>query len=120
MLTKTQIATATNAELEELAGRISAELDDRERRQLPEPPPSRRTVGEARHTAAGSYQWEMVRCGKERCKKCAEGKGHGPYLYRYFRRGGRMVSEYVKLSDLGKHPGAPHRPEPVGAEVDRG
>ncbi len=41
-----------------------------------------------------SLQFEMVSCGD--CKKClAGGKVHGPYWYRYFRRNGKMVSEYV-------------------------
>jgi hypothetical protein len=46
---------------------------------------------------------EMVRCGKDRCKKCAESSGHGPYWYLYFRRNGKLVSRYigqVLLDDL--------------------
>lgn len=39
-------------------------------------------------------QLEMVSCGD--CPKClAGGKVHGPYWYRYFRKSGKMVSEYV-------------------------
>jgi hypothetical protein len=38
---------------------------------------------------------EMVSCGKGRCRKCAEGPGHGPYWYRYYRRDGKLVSKYV-------------------------
>ena len=41
-----------------------------------------------------SLQFEMVNCGD--CKKClAGGRVHGPYWYRYYRSGGKMVSEYV-------------------------
>ncbi len=41
-----------------------------------------------------TLQLEMVSCSD--CKKClAGGKVHGPYWYRYFRRNGKMVSEYV-------------------------
>lgn len=41
-----------------------------------------------------SLQLEMISCGD--CKKClAGGKVHGPYWYRYFRRKGKMISEYV-------------------------
>jgi hypothetical protein len=36
-----------------------------------------------------------VSCGKERCTRCAEGPAHGPYWYRYYRRGGKVVSKYV-------------------------
>jgi hypothetical protein len=72
--------------------------------------PNRRAVGEVRHTPTRSYQWEMVNCGKDRCRKC-EGRRHDPYLYRYFRRrGDRLTSEYVKLSELPEHPGAPPWP----------
>lgn len=41
-----------------------------------------------------SLQLEMISCGD--CEKClAGGRVHGPYWYRYYRSGGRMVSEYV-------------------------
>ena len=49
--------------------------------------------GRSRH-----YQLEKVRRGKRGCRKCAEGVAHGPYLYRYFRKDGRMRSEYVNNS----------------------
>lgn len=109
MLTETQLRTARTGELEALRNRIEVELTRRELEEHSETP-NHQAVGEIRHTPIGSYQWEMVNCGKDRCKKCADGKGHGPYLYRYFRRGGRLTSEYVKLSELAKHPAAPPRP----------
>jgi hypothetical protein len=37
----------------------------------------------------------MVKCGKERCKKCREGPAHGPYWYLYFRKNGRLKSRYI-------------------------
>lgn len=41
-----------------------------------------------------SLQLEMISCGD--CPKClAGGKVHGPYWYRYYRRNGKMISEYV-------------------------
>ncbi len=53
----------------------------------------------------------MRQCGhKERCNKCKSGKRHGPYLYRYLYRDGKYRSEYIKLSELAKHPDAPPRP----------
>jgi len=36
-----------------------------------------------------------VSCGKPNCTRCAEGPAHGPYWYRYYRRGGKLVSKYV-------------------------
>ena len=34
------------------------------------------------------------KCGKKSCH-CQSGELHGPYLYRYFKRNGRTVSEYI-------------------------
>lgn len=41
----------------------------------------------------GTLVKERVKCGAD-CT-CNDGKGHGPYLYRYFRKGGSLTSEYV-------------------------
>ena len=42
---------------------------------------------------------ERVKCGKPRCKKCADGSfaGHGPYYYLYLTnpKTGRYTSKYV-------------------------
>ncbi len=52
---------------------------------------ARHAKGEGREM---SLRFEMVSCGD--CKNChAGGRVHGPYWYRYFRRKGKMVSEYV-------------------------
>jgi hypothetical protein len=45
--------------------------------------------------AGGCYRLEQVKCGKARCKKCAEGPGHGPYWYRYHYSGGRTKKTYI-------------------------
>ncbi len=93
MLTKTQITTATAAELEELRNRIEAELA---RRELAEREPvTGRSVVEERPASAGTLRLEMVKCGKDRCKKCAKGAAHGPYWYLYFRRNGKLTSRYI-------------------------
>src|SRR6266436_5398564 len=52
-----------------------------------------------------TYRQQFTRCGKQRCKKCREGAGHGPYWYAYWSENGRTVSKYV-----GLHP-------PAGIEV---
>jgi len=36
-------------------------------------------------------QEEKVSCGKDSCSKCP----HGPYLYKYERQNGKVVSKYV-------------------------
>jgi hypothetical protein len=93
MLTKTQITTAYTAELEDLRNRIEAELTNRE---LAEQDPAKgRRVVEERPASAGTLRLEMVKCGKERCKKCERGEGHGPYWYLYFRRNGKLTSRYI-------------------------
>jgi len=45
--------------------------------------------------ADGVYRQEFTRCNKERCKKCQEGKGHGPYWYRYWWEDGKTRKKYV-------------------------
>ena len=40
------------------------------------------------------YRSEAVRCGKATCA-CREGKLHGPYVYKYWREGGRLRKKYV-------------------------
>jgi len=45
----------------------------------------------------GTVVKEKVKCGDETCK-CASGAPadmHGPYLYRYYREGGELTSEYL-------------------------
>src|SRR5215469_12434370 len=54
-----------------------------------------------------TYRQQFTRCGKERCHKCKEGAGHGPYWYAYWSVNGRTVSKY-----LGKNP-----PEDVEIET---
>ena len=45
-----------------------------------------------------TYRMERVRCGKKGCTKCP----HGPYVYKYWREGGRLRKKYA---------GKPKRPE---------
>jgi len=44
----------------------------------------------------GTVVMEKVTCGDETCKCMTEGKKHGPYKYRYYRKGdGTLTSEYI-------------------------
>ena len=43
------------------------------------------------------YRQQYTRCGKERCRKCREGEGHGPYWYAYWNENGRTKSKYIGL-----------------------
>ena len=42
-------------------------------------PPGVCQIVEELPPSAGTLCLERVKCGKVRCKKCKEGKGHGPY-----------------------------------------
>src|SRR5436853_7343323 len=44
-----------------------------------------------------TYRKQYTRCGKERCRKCKEGDGHGPYWYAYWSEKGRTISKYVGI-----------------------
>jgi DNA-binding SARP family transcriptional activator/Tfp pilus assembly protein PilF len=44
-----------------------------------------------------TYRQQYTRCGKERCRKCREGNGHGPYWYAYWSEHGRTVSKYIGI-----------------------
>lgn len=48
-----------------------------------------------------TYRQQYTRCGKQRCRKCREGAGHGPYWYAYWSENGRTISKYI-----GIHPPA--------------
>lgn len=47
----------------------------------------------------GAVCAQYKRCGKPNCK-CARGELHGPYFYHFRWSGGRVVKEYVRLSDV--------------------
>src|SRR6266487_2519961 len=42
-----------------------------------------------------TYRQQYTRCGKQRCRKCREGDGHGPYWYAYWSEKGRTISKYI-------------------------
>ena len=45
-----------------------------------------------------TYRQQFTRCGKQRCRKCRESDGHGPYWYAYWSEKGRTVSKYIGVS----------------------
>lgn len=59
----------------------------------PSTPESRQQALEGREGV--TYRQDYTRCGKERCKKCAGGNGHGPYWYAYWSEGGKTKSKYI-------------------------
>ncbi|HEV2581993.1 MAG TPA: DUF6788 family protein, partial [Ktedonobacteraceae bacterium] len=44
-----------------------------------------------------TYRQQYTRCGKQRCRKCKEGPGHGPYWYAFYSEKGRTVSKYIGI-----------------------
>ena len=78
-----------------------------------------------------TYRQQFTRCGKQRCRKCREGAGHGPYWYAYWSENGRTISKYIGVNppaearvegqrtietteDTGSPaPGTPHISQPV-------
>jgi DNA-binding SARP family transcriptional activator len=54
-----------------------------------------------------TYRQQFTRCGKQRCHKCKDGAGHGPYWYAYWSENGRTISKYI-----GIHP-------PAGIEISQ-
>jgi hypothetical protein len=42
-------------------------------------------------------QWR--RCGRPACR-CARGRPHGPYFYRFWREAGKLKKVYVRRADL--------------------
>jgi hypothetical protein len=47
----------------------------------------------------GAVCAQYKRCGKANCK-CSRGQLHGPYYYRFMWDYGRVVKEYVPLSQV--------------------
>jgi len=45
--------------------------------------------------AAVTYQRELVRCGKPKCRRCSKGPSHGPYIYAYWSDGGKTRALYI-------------------------
>src|SRR5436305_168996 len=45
-----------------------------------------------------TYHQQVSYCGKQRCRKCREGMGHGPYWYAYKTVNGRTTRSYVVMN----------------------
>jgi DNA-binding SARP family transcriptional activator len=42
-----------------------------------------------------TYHQQVSYCGKQRCRKCRDGVGHGPYWYAYKTENGRTTRSYI-------------------------
>jgi len=43
-----------------------------------------------------------IKCGKESCRICSSGQGHGPYVYKTVREEGKVKSIYLIEKKLAK------------------
>lgn len=59
-----------------------------------------------------THRQEWTRCNNERCKRCKDGPGHGPYWYAYWREG-----ETVKKKYIGKSLAPAARPPDVSCGI---
>ncbi len=83
--------TLTGVQLSQIQHEIDRILVARQEQQPVEQIPS-----DAVPVVGGYLRQEYSKCGKERCKVCATGQGHGPYWYRYvYRKGGGHKRVYV-------------------------
>jgi hypothetical protein len=81
--------------LQATIGYLEALLKYRERQiEAGELPADADPVGDAAD-GRGTVVKERVKCGDQSCRCMKGGEKHGPYLYRYYREGGRLKSEYV-------------------------
>jgi hypothetical protein len=71
---------------------VELELAARQTNRIPDPP---------RVPSNAKYRKQWVRCGKAGCR-CASGRGHGPYWYRYWKEGTRTRSVYVGRQRAGR------------------
>jgi hypothetical protein len=65
-----------------------------------------------------AYRQQYIRCGKERCKRCApDGQGHGPYWYAIWREAN---TGRVKTAYMGKAlPAGAREPRAAGDLLER-
>lgn len=85
----------TTPGLTELRNWLEGIISEAEAEDLEPPKRANREVVERQRIGKATYQLELVRCGKERCKKCKLGPSHGPYWYGYQKKGGKLRSWYV-------------------------
>lgn len=79
--------------LEDVRDYVDELLEERRRPVDPDELPDDAEPVDEDPDGRGTLVQERVKCGAD-CT-CNDGNGHGPYLYRYYREGGSLTSEYV-------------------------
>ena len=97
---KTDLEKMSTEELEQILAAIRQVLQERmapQEQHTPQPQGTREVLDRRKGSKGGWLRTEMVKCGKPSCKKCSQGQGHGPYLYRYFTdpKTGKYTSQYI-------------------------
>lgn len=99
---KMDLEEMDDGQLEALRSKVERLQDRRLEEQVRRDAEERRSAEEAKGAGGGHVRWEMVRCND--CLRCKAGlKPHGPYLYRYFWREGRLRCEYLGKAIKAKH-----------------
>ncbi|HEX8097819.1 MAG TPA: DUF6788 family protein [Pyrinomonadaceae bacterium] len=99
------VSRLTLGEMKRLMAILQTEIT-LQKEELAQKTPAHEVV-EVKERGGVTFKLELVRCGRKNCR-CAAGKGHGPYWYKYWREGGKTRSAYVgkKLPEdtSGQHP----------------
>src|SRR5688572_11456228 len=80
-------------ELRQLENWLHGRIEDLEA-QEEIPTAANRVVVEERQVPTATFRREPVKCGKERCRRCANGPVHG-HWYAYWKQDGRTRSKYI-------------------------
>jgi len=67
----------------------------------------------------GAVCASYARCSKPNCK-CASGSLHGPYYHRYQWHNGRVIKEYIPLSEVEEVRAACDRYQQMQADIRAG
>lgn len=86
----------------------------------PLPTNPRRQVVKEHRTEKITYRWELVNCGKDRCKKCKKAPSHGPYWYGYWREGGKLKSKYIGKELKEPDSAPPGQAQTIGTSMSSG
>ena len=97
---KAELKKMATEELEQIVAAARQILEERmasQEQDAPQPQDTREVFERRKGSKGGWLRTEMVKCGKPGCKKCSEGDGHGPYLYRYYTdpKTGKYTSQYI-------------------------
>ena len=100
MFTSHEFFSKINYKLDELYGRLPIAVSSKHLKEDVVTPPKKNSASHKNGVGSvkgpdGLYRLEYTKCNRTSCKKCQDGKGHGPYWYRYWWEGGKTRKKYV-------------------------